>query len=51
MHNLYTAKPKLVEELKNAYGLYQKTNGVIPVPDDYDVLKQLVKNVKRGNAH
>lgn len=51
MNNIITEKPKLVEELKAAYEIYQKENGVIPVPDDYDVLKQLVKNSKRNVSH
>ena len=51
MNNLIEEMPNLVAELKQAYEIYQKENGVIPVPDDYDVLKQLVKNSKRANSH
>ncbi|WP_109831956.1 sulfatase-like hydrolase/transferase [Reichenbachiella versicolor] len=51
MNNLVADFPELVDELSKAYHIYQKENGVIPVPDDYDVLKQLVKNSKRGKSH
>ncbi|WP_424964396.1 arylsulfatase [Ekhidna sp.] len=51
MHNLISEQPAMVEQLKAAYDIYQEENGVIPVPDDYDVLKQLVKNAKRGGSH
>ncbi|WP_422362227.1 arylsulfatase [Reichenbachiella sp.] len=51
MSNLVTKMPELVEELKSAYKTYEKENGVVPVPEDYDVLKQLVKNAKRGVSH
>ncbi|AZQ64494.1 arylsulfatase [Flammeovirga pectinis] len=51
MHNLASKKPKLVAKLKAGYSKYEKDNGVVPVPADYDVLKQLIKNAERGVAH
>lgn len=51
MHNRIAEMPEVAEELKKAYENYQTENGVIPVPEDYDVLKQLVKNSKRENSH
>ena len=51
MHNLANDMPDLVAKLKEGYKEYEKENGVVPVPADYDVLKQLVKNAKSGRAH
>ncbi len=51
MNNLADKMPQLVVELKEEYKKYEAENGVVPVPDDYDVQKQLVKNIRRGEAH
>lgn len=51
MNNLVNKMPELVEILIAGYKKYEEDNGVVPVPDDYDVLKQLVKNAQRGVAH
>ncbi|MFT5332711.1 MAG: arylsulfatase A-like enzyme [Halioglobus sp.] len=51
MHNLANDMPDLFATLKEGYKNYEKENGVVPVPADYDVLKQLVKNAKRGRSH
>jgi len=40
-----------VFENPQAYGAYVKANNVIEVPDDYDPLKQAIKNAARGGAH
>ncbi len=50
-NNLAEAMPELLEELIAAYAVYEKENGVIPVPADYDPVKQLVINSQRGVAH
>lgn len=49
--SLATEMPKLVATLKEEYKKYEEDNDVVPVPADYDVLKQLVKNAKRGKSH
>jgi len=51
MHNLADQMPELVATLKEGYKKYEEENGVVPVPADYDVLKQLVKNAKSGRSH
>ncbi len=51
MHNLVDEMPELVATLKEGYKKYEEENGVVPVPADYDVLKQLVKNAKSGRSH
>jgi arylsulfatase A-like enzyme len=51
MNNLIDKIPALAEKLKEGYKKYEAENGVVPVPDDYDVLKQLIKNIQRGEAH
>ncbi len=51
MHNLASKMPDLVAKLKEGYKQYEIDNGVVPVPADYDVLKQLVKNAKSGRSH
>lgn len=43
-NNIATDHPLKVEEMIMAYKKYQEENGIIPVPDDYDPLKQLIKN-------
>ena len=44
MHDLAGKMPVLVAELEAAYIAYVKANNVIEVPDDYDPLKQVIKN-------
>ena len=51
MHNLVDDMPQLAASLKEGYAKYEEDNGVVPVPADYDVLKQLVKNAKSGKSH
>jgi arylsulfatase len=51
MNNLAEEMPKLVEKLKDGYKKYEDENGVIPVPEDYDISKQLIKNSERGKLH
>ncbi|WP_309398735.1 sulfatase-like hydrolase/transferase [Cerasicoccus maritimus] len=51
VNNLADENPELVKELIEAYAQYEKDNGVIPVPEGYDPLKQLIKNSKRGGGH
>ena len=51
LHNLAKVKSELVKEMANLYAQYEKDNGVIPVPADYDPLGQLEKNTKSGRAH
>lgn len=51
INNLAEKMPELVEKLKDGYKKYEKENGVVPVPDDYDPIKQVVKNSKRGKSH
>ena len=43
--------PGVVAELTEAYSVYEAGNNVIPVPDNYDPIKQLVKNAQRGMSH
>ena len=49
MHDLAGKMPELVAELEAAYIAYVKANNVIEVPDDYDPLKQVIKNSTRGH--
>jgi len=49
--NLAKQNPALVTELIAAYAEYEKANGVIPVPEGYDPLKQLIKNTAAGASH
>ncbi len=41
------AEPELVAELIASYKEYERNNGVVPVPEGYNPLKQLVKNSTR----
>jgi len=49
MHDLAGDMPELTEELIAAYAAYVQSNNVIEVPDDYDPLKQVIKNATRGH--
>jgi len=51
MHNLAGEMKALTSELEAAYKAYVVANNVIEVPDDYDPLKQVIKNAARGGAH
>lgn len=49
--NLATERPDVVAELAKAYDAYQLKNDVVPVPDDYDPIAQLIKNSAHGAHH
>lgn len=49
LHNLAEEKPKLVTQLIKAYGEYEKKNSIVPVPDGYNPLTQVLKNSKRAH--
>lgn len=51
LNNLAEKHPDMVKELAQLYAQYEKDNGVVPVPDDYDVLEQVSINAKRGGGH
>ena len=42
--NLSTTKPKVFNSLLQDYQNYVEENGVLPIPDDYDQRKQIIKN-------
>ncbi len=44
VHDLARKKPELVAELIASYREYELNNGVIPVPEGYNPLEQLIKN-------
>lgn len=50
VHDLAKKNPELVAELLASYKKYEKVNGVIPVPEGYNPLKQLIKNTT-GEGH
>lgn len=49
--DLASKMPDVVAELAKAYDAYQLKNDVVPVPDDYDPIAQLVKNSAHGAHH
>ncbi len=51
LNNLADKMPELVETLKKGYLEYEQQNGVIPVPNDYDMVKQGIKNSTRVHPH
>jgi arylsulfatase len=51
LNNLADKMPELVETLKKGYLEYEQQNGVIPVPEDYDMIKQGIKNSTRVHPH
>jgi arylsulfatase A-like enzyme len=51
VHDLASQKPKIVAELVQAYGVYEEKSGVVPVPEGYNPIEQLLKNSKRGGSH
>jgi len=44
--DLAASQPQLVAKMSNDYSEYVKKNGVIEVPDDYDISKQAMANAK-----
>ena len=44
--DLAASEPQRVKSMKEAYAEYVKKNGVIEVPDDYDIAAQATKNAK-----
>jgi len=50
-NDLANQHPDIVEELIAAYAQYEANNGVVPVPDDYNPVLQLQKNMERGRSH
>ncbi len=48
VHDLSLDKPVVVNEMASAYDVYQKANGVIPVPEGYNPILQMGKNAKRA---
>jgi len=51
VHDLAKKKPDWVAELIQAYASYEKQNGVIPVPEGYNPIEQIVKNSTRSMSH
>ncbi|MFT4823405.1 MAG: arylsulfatase A-like enzyme [Cryomorphaceae bacterium] len=51
VHDLAKKKPELVAELIASYEEYERDNGVVPVPEDYNPLKQLIKNTTGVGHH
>ena len=49
--DLAAQHPEVVDELGRAYDEYQRKNDIVPVPDDYDPIVQLVKNSAHGATH
>ena len=50
VNELSQAEPEMVAELIAGYDQFADEVNLIEVPDDYDVLLQLQKNVARNNA-
>ena len=51
LHDLAWDKPELVAEMTIAYAEYEKKNSLVPVPEGYNPLEQVLKNSKRGAEH
>ncbi len=49
--DLSAAMPELVAQLTGAYEAWEAANGVVPVPEDYNPVTQLQRNIERGRAH
>ena len=49
LHDLAKQKPELVAQLTKAYTEYEKKNGLVPVPEGYNPLEQVIKNSKRAH--
>lgn len=50
-NNLAEDQPEVVAELIAAYQQYEKNNDVVPVPEGYDPLDQLIKNTESDHGH
>ena len=51
VHNLAKDNPAKVSELIQAYTDYEKQNGVVPVPEGYNPVEQIGKNIAAGKLH
>jgi len=49
LHNLAAQMPELVAKLTKAYTKYEKDNALVPVPEGYNPLEQVLKNSKRAH--
>ena len=47
LNNLVTTMPELATEMIADYAKYEKDNALVPVPDDYNPLLQVLKNSER----
>lgn len=47
LNNLVASKPELVKEMIADYTRYEKENSLVPVPEGYNPLLQVLKNSKR----
>jgi arylsulfatase/uncharacterized sulfatase len=45
---LNKSHPKILNQLVKDYVQYEKDNGVLPIPDDYDQRKQVIKNAMKN---
>jgi hypothetical protein len=50
-YNLATTQPKRLQQVLLDYQVYQSEVNMVKVTDDYDVIKQLSKNLKRVKKH
>lgn len=51
VHNLSKKNPGKVDELIQAYAEYEKVNGIVPVPEGYNPVEQISKNIEAGRLH
>ena len=51
LNNLAAQQPALVAELTQAYADYEKKNALVPVPEGYNPLTQVLKNSTRHEEH
>lgn len=51
LHDLAEEEADLAADLLDAYHAYEKANNVVPVPEGYNPLEQVVKNSMRGGGH
>ena len=51
IHNLAEALPERVTSMAKAYSQYAEKNSLVPVPEGYNPLTQVLKNSKRGAQH
>lgn len=50
-YNLATTQPKRLQQVLLDYQVYQSEVNMVKVTDDYGVIKQLSKNLKRVKKH